>query len=103
MCELLGGGLSGNGCTATGRRFSNGMFSLYIDPARLDPAEIFPAEAVRYVEFVKAGRPIPGSEVLLPGEPEARTRAARLADGVPISEETWQALQRTARGLGLAG
>ncbi len=102
MCELLGGGLSGNGCTASGRRFSNGMFSLYIDPTRLDPAEVFPAEAVRYLEFVKAGRPIPGGEVLLPGEPEARCREARLAGGVPVSDETWEALLGTARGVGLA-
>ena len=42
MCELLGGALSGNGCAAPGRRFTNGMFSFYVDPARLDPAEMFP-------------------------------------------------------------
>lgn len=101
MCELLGGALSGNGCTATGRRFSNGMFSLYVDPARLDPADFFPGEVRRYMDFVKAGRPAAGSEVLLPGEPEARKRAAREAGGIPLPDPTWDALVAAAAQLGV--
>ena len=37
LCELLGGSLTGNGATGPDRRFSNGMFSLYVDPARIEP------------------------------------------------------------------
>ena len=37
LCELLGGSLTGNGATAPDRKFSNGMFSLYLDPSRVDP------------------------------------------------------------------
>ena len=42
MCELLGGALTGNGATATDRRFSNGMLSIYIDPKRVDPEKYVP-------------------------------------------------------------
>jgi uncharacterized oxidoreductase len=102
MCELLGGALSGNGCAAPGRRFTNGMFSIYIDPVRVDPAGTFPPEVVRYVEFVKGSKPAsPGGETLLPGEPEARMRAQRLAEGVPLPDETWRLIAETARSIGL--
>jgi uncharacterized oxidoreductase len=102
MCELLGGALSGNGCAAPGRRFTNGMFSFYVDPARIDPAQMFPAEVVRYVDFVKQSKPAaPGGETLLPGEKEARTRIERLAQGVPLPEETWNLILDTARSVGL--
>jgi len=102
MCEILGGALSGNGATALGRRFANGMFSFYVDPKRIDPGEMFPAEVQRYIGFVKQGKPAkPGGEVLLPGEKEERTRAQRLAHGVPLAEETWRLLLDVARGAGV--
>jgi uncharacterized oxidoreductase len=101
MCEILGGALSGTGCTSPDRRIANGMFSLYIDPARVDPNGIFPEEAMRYVDFVKQAKPVPpASETLVPGEPEQRTRAQRLQDGVPLTEETWRLLLETARSVG---
>ena len=100
MCELLGGALTGNSCATPGRRFANGMLSIYIDPACLDPANLFPAETLRYIDFVKAGRPAPpATEPLLPGEPEARVRAERLAHGVPVPEETWASIVQVARSL----
>lgn len=102
MCELLGGALTGNACATPGRPFANGMFSIYIDPVRVDPQGMFPAETLRYVDFVKAAKAVPpATETLLPGEPEARTRARRLADGVPLPRETWDLLLQTARDLGV--
>jgi uncharacterized oxidoreductase len=102
ICELLGCALSGNGCAAPERRFTNGMFSFYVDPVRIDPAEMFPAEVVRYVDFVKDSKPATaGDETLLPGEKEARTRDQRLSEGVPLPEETWSLILETARSLGL--
>jgi uncharacterized oxidoreductase len=57
---------------------------------------------VRYVEFVKGSKPAsPGGETLLPGEPEARMRAQRLAEGVPLPDETWRLIAETARSIGL--
>jgi uncharacterized oxidoreductase len=103
MCEILGGALSGTGCTSPGRRFANGMFSLYVDPARLDLDGMFPEDVTRFLAYVKEAKAAsPGDETLLPGEPEARTRAKRLASGVPLADETWALLLDTARSVGLS-
>jgi uncharacterized oxidoreductase len=37
--------------------------------------------------------------VLIPGDPERRTRAERIANGVPIDDETWRELVAAARGI----
>jgi uncharacterized oxidoreductase len=102
MCEILGGALTGNGCTEPGRRFTNGMFSLYVDPARIDPENLFPQEVKRYLAFVKQAKPLePGGETMLPGESEVRSREQRGREGIPIPESTWQAIRETARSLGI--
>lgn len=103
ICELLGGALTGSGATAPGKRFANGMFSVYVDPKRIDASEFFSKEVARYVAFVKSAKPTgEGGEVLVPGEPEERQRAERLARGVPLTTDTWRAITETARGLGLS-
>src|SRR5690606_20842349 len=85
-----------------GRRWANGMLSIYIDPRQLDPDEIFPADVKRYVAFFKSSRPIDaGGEVLVPGEPEIRTRRKRLAEGVPLPDDTWARIVASARNVGL--
>lgn len=102
MCELLGGALTGNGCTDPGRRFSNGMFSLYVDPAQLDPANFFPHEVKRYVAFVKEAKPFnTEGETMVPGEPEVRSRKERLAEGIALATHTWQAIVDAARSVGV--
>ena len=45
------------------------------------------------------GRPIPGVEVLLPGEPQARTKLKRLEDGVPVSPAVWDELSGLRKQL----
>jgi hydroxycarboxylate dehydrogenase B len=53
----------------------------------LDPAGFFPTDIARYVDFVKSSKPAAaGGEILLPGEPEVRMRAKRLAEGVPVPD-----------------
>jgi uncharacterized oxidoreductase len=102
MCELLGGSLTGTGATEEGRRFSNGMLSFYIDPQRLDTAEFFSADIARYVDYVKSAKPVvEGGEVLIPGEPELRSRAKRNAEGVPLADDAWAAIRATARDVGV--
>ena len=102
MCELLGGALTGNGASNPEKRWSQGMFSFYVDPQRVDPEQLLPAELSRFLAYVKDARPIDANEpVLLPGEPEARRRAERLKNGVPLTEETCDALRATARSVGL--
>lgn len=103
MCEILAGSLTGTGAAEDKRvRWANGMLSIYIDPAKLDAEHFLPVDVARYVAYVKSARPLqPGGEVLVPGEPERRMRQKRLAEGVPLSEETWEAIAGTARGLGV--
>ncbi len=106
MCEILAGVLTGGGTSGPiegGKRgrISNGMFSIYLDPGHFG-ATGFAAEAAAYARYVKAARPaVPGVDVLVPGEPEAHTRAQRLAHGVPLQRDTWQALLATARDVGV--
>ncbi len=102
ICELLGGALTGNGATSTPRRFANGMFAIYLDPARVDIGQFFDGEITRYLAYFKASRPADeGGEVLVPGEPEARMRAERLAHGVPLPEDVWAAIVASAQSVGI--
>lgn len=103
MCEILGGSLSGTGATDPKRgRFANGMFSFYVDPKVFDPDDFFAGDIAKYVAFVKSSKPaVAGSEILVPGEPESRMRAKRLAEGVPLPDDTWAAIVETARAVGL--
>ena len=51
---------------------------------------------------LKSAKPgTPGGEILVPGEPEVRMRARRLAEGVPLPDDTWAAIVETARSVGL--
>jgi uncharacterized oxidoreductase len=101
ICELLGGSLTGTGAAEEDRRFANGMLSFYIDPKRIDPGPFFANDVARYVDYVKSSKPIkPGDEVLVPGEPEQRMRADRMANGVPLSDATWESIVNCARELG---
>ena len=102
MCELLGGSLTGMSATGEGRRFGNGMLSFYVDPKVVDPEAMFSDDVARYVTYFKSAKPAtPGSEVLIPGEPEQRTRAQREKEGVPLPEDTWAAILATAREVGV--
>jgi len=103
ICEVLGGALSGTGCTTPGRRIANGMFSLYVDPAQVDPDGMFSGDVLRFIAFVKEAKPAPpATETLVPGEPESRMQAQRLRDGVPLPAETWRSLLDAARLAGLS-
>jgi uncharacterized oxidoreductase len=103
ICELLGGALTGTGATGPDRRFANGMFSVYVDPKKIDIGHFFDAELTRYIDYFKATKPVVGMDaVLIPGEPEAMTRAERSQNGVPLPDETWAAIVKTALEVGVS-
>ncbi len=104
VCELLGGALTGNGATRPDRgRFANGMLSIFIDAVRFDPAHFFDGEVARYLRYIKETKPAQGvAEVLVPGEPERRVKAERMANGVPLTEDTWGSISAAARHVGLS-
>jgi uncharacterized oxidoreductase len=111
MCELLGGSLTGMKATGPdsgnpaggGDRFrGNGMLSFYVDPKVVDPEDMFPADVARYIAFFKSAKPaVAGGEVLVPGEPEQRTRAERQAKGIPLPDDTWASIVAAAREYGV--
>jgi uncharacterized oxidoreductase len=99
----LGGALTGTGATSGGRRFANGMLSFYIDPKVVDTSNYFDGEITRYADFIRATKPVAGVDtVLIPGDPERRTRAERTANGVPLPDDTWAAIVNTAREVGVS-
>lgn len=103
MVEVLGGALTGTGAPDENRaRWANGMLSFYIDPQVIDPDAFFPAEVDRYVSYFKSSRPAKSGEpVLVPGEPEIAARAKRLAEGVPLPDDTWTSIAQAALKVGL--
>ena len=104
MCELLGGALTGNGvCGPTDKPFANGMFSLYAQPDAFGPGEVFARTVEDYIEWLLAAEPAdPDRPVLAPGDPEWMTAAERRVNGLPLSEDAWNAITAAVRATGLA-
>jgi len=79
------------------------MLSIYIAPQVYDGEGAVAAEVARFVAWVKASPPArAAAPVLLPGEVERTTRAARLAGGVPLDDKTWDDLIEAAASVGIA-
>lgn len=103
VAELLAGALTGAGSSQRRERvLTNTMCSIYIDPAKLPDRPAFEAEAKALVEWVKASPPAdPNGEVLVPGDIERRTRAERLANGIPLDDTTAAEITAAAVSLGM--
>jgi LDH2 family malate/lactate/ureidoglycolate dehydrogenase len=72
-----------------------------IDPAAFGSADEFKGRVENFVEQVKKSKKAPGvEEILVPGEPEFRTREKRLREGIPIADEVWAELEEIAKELG---
>jgi uncharacterized oxidoreductase len=103
IVEVLGGILSGEG--AIGERTGpvhNGTFLLLIEVARFLPLVDFTGQVTDLVQWVKSAAPAPGApEVLVPGDPEARSEAHRRAHGIPVEAETWRQIEEIAAELGV--
>ena len=104
MCEIMAGAIGGGQRAGDECRggILNSMLAIVIDVTRLGDA----AEIGQDVEAVKAhirsARVAPGfDEVLLPGEPESRSAAARAVSGIPVDETTWHDIREAAGKLGI--
>ncbi|GAA1315607.1 Ldh family oxidoreductase [Saccharothrix xinjiangensis] len=103
LIEVVGGLLTGMGIgSLPGYGGGFGTVLVAFDIGSLTPVERFREQAELFCRELARTPPSEGSqEVLVPGEPEARTRRARLRDGIPIAEETWRelhALLKTGEG-----
>jgi len=69
-----------------------------IDPSAFVSPEEFRARVREYV--AKSSKKAPGvSEIMIPGEPEQRTRERRLRDGIPIADEVWAEIEQIGKEL----
>jgi LDH2 family malate/lactate/ureidoglycolate dehydrogenase len=105
MIEVLAGVLSGaNVGPGVGDLYEDldkpqgvGSFLQLIDVAAFQPLDQFLTRIDAFIDEIKAtGSPENGHEVLVPGEIESRTAAARADAGIPLSPDVVQALERVA-------
>lgn len=100
--DLLAGALTGSGMPQPEPgMFSNGVLFVLLKIEAFRALSAFFGDAGTYVDFVKSVRPAPGfDEVLVPGEPEARTMAERQAQGIPVDDVTWANLVQAGEEVG---
>ncbi len=104
MVEALAGLLSGSSARALSdeRPGGNGVLMIALNPDAFTTRESYLDDIEKLCAELKATPALnPGDEVLLPGEPEARTRAERAANGIPLPDATWQAIVELAQALGV--
>ena len=101
VVEVLGGILSGAGAIgAPPGPGINGCLVVLIEIQRFLPLADFTRQVRDLVDFVKSADPASGvSEVLVPGEPEARAERERGAAGIPVEAETWRQIEEIAAEL----
>lgn len=101
LIDILAGVLSGAGSLRqvgslhhqTDRCQNVGFLFLALNPALIRDAGTFASAMQHFVETMKTCPPLDdGDPVLLPGELEARTRAERMASGIPVPERIMEEL-----------
>jgi uncharacterized oxidoreductase len=107
LCELLGGALAGQWTMqpTSDRAFGtavNNMLSIVIDPDAFGDRAAFEAEAEAMLNYISGTAPAEGFDrVRLPGDPERESRAERLANGIPIDDNTWAQIKQAAVSVGI--
>ena len=79
-----------------------GVFLTVIDPGAFGDGPAYAAAVGRVAGAAKRVSPAPGvAEVLLPGEPEARSRTQRQRAGIALPVDTWDAIAQVAGKAGV--
>ena len=104
-CELLAGAIVGGGTLTPEHQgqetITNNMLAFILDPARLVDKAWLVHEIEAITGYVTGSPPRdPGEPVLIPGDPERRMRAQRIAEGIPVDDVTWAQIEAAARGVG---
>ena len=96
MIELVGGVLGGAGIASmAGYTGDFGTVLLAFPIDAFQPPDEFRARAEEFCRHLTATKPAEGfDEVLVPGEPEERSRAARERAGIPVPDTIWHELTR---------
>ena len=105
LCAVLACSAMANevgGIRVAGRPSRTSQTFLAIDIARFMPVAEFSARMEKLVGIMKSTPAAQGySEVLVAGDPEWRTEAERLRNGIPVDEGNWKELCETAAHLGM--
>ena len=103
VADILAGAISGAGCSRPdANRIGNSFLITVIDIDHVRGRAEFDEDVRQLVQYVKSSKTAPGvSEILVPGEPEARERERREKEGIRIDEETWRQIAETAAKYGV--
>jgi uncharacterized oxidoreductase len=106
MCELLGGALAGEWTAQPGNprenTIVNHMLMFVLDPAAFGGLERFRAEVEAMTDYLHSTSPATGFDrVRVPGEPEIESFRDRSASGVPVDDNTWAGILKSATLAGL--
>ncbi len=104
VSELLGAVLTGSRVGMDPDQIppsTNGVFMIAVDPSAFVGLDTFKEGVDDVVKRVKEIEPEPGKRVMIPGEPEWESKEARLAEGIPIPDETWEGIVKKSKELGL--
>jgi LDH2 family malate/lactate/ureidoglycolate dehydrogenase len=105
LCGVLSAGAVSTdlgGLRIKDRPFRVCQFFLALDVERFMPMPEFRQRLERLIGMAKSSAPAGGfDEVLVAGEPEWRTEAERLRDGVPVAAPLWETLVAIGRRLGV--
>ena len=107
MCELLGGALGGNFTMQPGNQRAgatlNNMLSIILDPSAVGDLAAYDAEVTAMIDYIYASKAAQGVEkVLIPGDPERQSLAARSTNGIDIDDNSWQDITNAANTAGLS-
>lgn len=104
VIDLLSGVLSATALTGTVRNITDtsgpsqtGHLLMAINPSAVCDKEQFVADVAAITSHIRALDPVDGNRVYLPGEVEAEKSNRHKAEGIPMSEEVRQALDKLAR------
>ncbi len=106
LCAVLSGGAMSTqvgGLRVMDRPIRTSHFFLAMEVSRFMPLEEFSTRMEFLVNLVKGSQPAKGyDEVLVAGDPEWRSEAERIANGIPVSFGIWNSLLTLAGNLGVA-
>jgi len=103
IVDILAGALSGAGCSRVDApRFGNAVFITVINVEDFIPIDEFKSHVDGLIEYVKSSKKMQGvSEILYPGEFEAKEKKKRLENGVFVEDETWNQIVNAAQEFNL--
>ena len=101
MVELLGGSLSGQGCTRGAPVVaSNGVLLTVYHIESFTDLETYYDEVEALLRHVRSSRLAPGfDEILAPGEPEFRSARQRQSAGIEVDPKTWSMIREELQGF----